>query len=89
MENTLVDVKEPIRSFILDYAAGRGVTEVKYDDSLLKNNVIDSLGVFRLIAFLEDTFPLTIEEPDMSPENFQSLNDIESFVLGKLKNGDA
>jgi acyl carrier protein len=85
METRLAEVKEPIRAFILEYAAGRGVTEVKDEDSLLKTNVIDSLGVFRLIAFLEDSFPLTIEESDMVPENFQSLNDIESFVVGKLQ----
>ena len=84
MENLVADIKEPVRGFVLEYAAGRGVTEVKDDDSLLKTNVIDSLGVFRLIAFLEDTFPLTVEESDMVPENFQSLNDIESFVAGKL-----
>ena len=83
-ESTTAEVKEPIRAFILEYAAGRGVTEVRDEDSLLKNNVIDSLGVFRLIAFLEDTFPLTVEESDMVPENFQSLNDIEKFVLGKI-----
>jgi acyl carrier protein len=88
MENFVVDVKEPIRVFILEYAAGRGVTEVKDDDSLLKNNVIDSLGVFRLIAFLEETFPLTVEDSDMVPENFQSLNDIGSFVAGKLGKAD-
>ncbi len=87
-ENSVVDVKEPIRAFILEYAAGRGVTEVKDDDSLLKNNVIDSLGVFRLIAFLEETFPLTVEDSDMVPENFQSLNDIGSFVAGKLGKAD-
>lgn len=81
----MADVKEPIRAFILEYAAGRGVTEVNNDDPLLKTNVIDSLGVFRLIAFLEDTFPLTNEESDMVPENFQSLDDIESFVVGKLQ----
>ncbi|CAN5531230.1 hypothetical protein BH20VER3_BH20VER3_02890 [soil metagenome] len=85
MENATTDVKEPIRGFILEYAAGRGVSEVEDDDSLLQTNVIDSLGVFRLIAFLEDNFPLTVEESDMVPENFQSLNDIENFVLGKLE----
>ena len=85
MENSMADVKEPIRRFILEYAAGRGVTEVNDDDSLLKTNVIDSLGAFRLIAFLEDTFPLTVDDSDMVPENFQSLNDIESFVVGKLQ----
>ena len=90
-EATVTDVKQPIRAFIVEYAASRGVTEVKDDDSLLKTNVIDSLGVFRLIAFLEDTFPLTIEDSDMVPENFQSLNDIGGFVAGKLgkANGDA
>jgi len=82
-ESTTAGVKEPIRAFILEYATGRGVTEVRDDDSLLKSNVLDSLGVFRLIAFLADTFPLTVEESDMVPENFQSLNDIEKFVLGK------
>ncbi len=84
MDNSLINVKEPVRAFVLEYAAGRGVTEVKDDDSLLQTNVIDSLGVFRLIAFLEETFPLTVEESDMVPENFQSLNDIEKFVAGKL-----
>src|SRR5438445_10830135 len=83
-ENSVADVKEPIRAFILEYAAGRGVTEVKDDDSLLKTNVIDSLGVFRLIAFLEDTFPLIIEDSYMLQENFQSLNEIGGFVAGKL-----
>jgi acyl carrier protein len=87
-ENSVADVKDPIRAFILEYAAGRGVTEVKDDDSLLKSNVIDSLGVFRLIAFLEETFPFTVEDSDMVPENFQSLNDIGNFVAGKLGKGD-
>jgi acyl carrier protein len=87
-ENSVVDVKEPIRAFILEYAADRGVTEVKDDDSLLTTNIIDSLGSFRLIAFLEETFPLTVEDTDMVPENFHTLNAIESFVAGKLGKAD-
>jgi len=57
MEDSVVDVKEPILTFILEYAADRGVTEVKDDEPLLTTNIIDSLGSFRLIAFLEGTFP--------------------------------
>lgn len=88
METSLINVKDPVRAFVLEYAAGRGITEVKDDDNLLQTNVVDSLGAFRLIAFLEDTFPLTVEEPDMVPENFQSLNDIEHFVMTKLRAAD-
>jgi acyl carrier protein len=83
-DNSVVDVKEKVRAFVLEYAAGKGLTEVKDDEPLLTNNIIDSLGSFRMIAFLEETFPLTIEDTDMVPENFQTLNDVENFVAGKL-----
>lgn len=88
METSLINVKDPVRAFVLEYAAGRGITEVQDNDNLLQTNVVDSLGAFRLIAFLEDTFPLTVEEPDMVPENFRSLNDIEQFVVTKLRAAD-
>jgi acyl carrier protein len=83
-DNSVLDVKEKVRAFVLEYAAGKGLTEVKDDEPLLTTNIIDSLGSFRMIAFLEETFPLTIEDTDMVPENFQTLNDVESFVAGKL-----
>ena len=83
-DNPVAEVKEKVRAFVLEYAAGKGLTEVKDDEPLLTTNIIDSLGSFRMIAFLEETFPLTIEDTDMVPENFQTLNDVESFVAGKL-----
>src|SRR5438309_10901911 len=83
-DNPVVDVKEKVRAFVLEYAAGRGATEVKDDEPLLTSNLIDSLGSFRMIAFLEETFPLTIEDTDMVPENFETLNAVEKFVAGKL-----
>ena len=83
-QNSVVDVKEKVRAFVLEYAAGKGLTDLKDDEPLLKTNIIDSLGSFRMIAFLEETFPLTIEDTDMVPENFQTLNDVEIFVARKL-----
>ena len=80
----MAGAKEKIRAFVLEYAAGKGLTELKDDEPLLTSNIIDSLGSFRMIAFLEETFPLTIEDTDMVPEYFQTLNDVESFVARKL-----
>ena len=80
----MTDVKELIRAFILKYAANRGVTELKDDEPILTSNIIDSLGSFEMILFLEETFPLKIEDADMDPDNFQTLNHVERFVLGKL-----
>lgn len=84
MQNSLTNIKEPVRAFVLEYAAGKGVTELKDDEPLLTSNLIDSLGSFRMIGFLEETFPLTIEDTDMVPENFETLNAVEDFVIGKL-----
>jgi acyl carrier protein len=86
-EKPKVEVKEPVRAFILEYAAARGATEIKDDEELLTNKLVDSLGSFRLIAFLEENFPLTIEDTDMEPENFHTLNAIEAYVHAKLANG--
>src|ERR1043166_13634 len=83
-DNSVLAVKEKVRAFVLDYAADKGLSELKDDEPLLTNNIIDSLGSFRMIAFLEETFPLTIEDTDMVPENFQTLNDVERFIAGKL-----
>ena len=84
----MTDVKESIRAFILAYAADRGITELKDDEPILRSNIIDSLGSFDMILFLERTFHLTIENTDMDPDNFQTLNHVESFVLGKLGKAD-
>ena len=54
------------------------------DEPILTNNIIDSLGSLRMIDFLETAFPLTIEDTDMLPENFQTLNDCEIFINRKL-----
>ena len=81
---TDLNIKEKTRAFVLEYAAGRGPTELKDDEPLLTAQLIDSLGSFRMIAFIEETFPITIEDTDMVPENFETLNAVERFIYGKL-----
>jgi acyl carrier protein len=84
LNGSLGDVKEKVRAFVLEYAAGRGVTEVADDEPILTNNIIDSLGSLRMIDFLETAFPLTIEDTDMLPENFQTIKETEMFIYRKL-----
>jgi acyl carrier protein len=76
-------IKEQVRQFIAEYGSSKGVTDIADDESLLTRNVVDSLGVFRLIAFLEEAFPLTIDDPDIAPENFETINLISAFVARK------
>jgi acyl carrier protein len=77
-------IKQQIREFIAEYGNKKAVTGIADDESLLTRKVVDSLGVFRLIAFLEEAFSLTIEDTDIVPENFETINLIDAFVARKV-----
>ncbi len=77
-------MKEQIREFVWDYSQSKGIAPQADDELLIKQNTMNSLGVFRLISFLEDTFPIVIEDMDILPENFETIDAIEGFVLRKM-----
>jgi acyl carrier protein len=82
--------KEQIRQFVMENAQAKGIQQVSDDESLMAAGIIDSLGIFRLVSFLEDSFGLRIGDDEIVHENFQSINHIESFVANKLaKKGEA
>lgn len=78
-------VKDQIRQFVVQHAQHRGVATLADDELLVQNGVIDSLAIFRLVAFLEETFAVRILDEEIHYENFQSINGIERFVLSKLR----
>jgi acyl carrier protein len=59
------------------------------DDSLLDSGLIDSTGIFELVAFLEDTFGVKVEDEEIVPEHFETAAQIAGFVERKKKSGTA
>jgi acyl carrier protein len=49
-------------------------------DNLLESGVIDSLGVLELVTFLQQEFSLQVDDDELTPENFQSIQSIAQFV---------
>jgi acyl carrier protein len=85
MEQQQSEIKEQVRTFILDELARRkGITVFSDDESLTENGVVDSLGTFRLVTFLENNFNVRIADEDIVHENFRSVSEIERFVNSKL-----
>jgi acyl carrier protein len=79
-------VKDQIRQFVREeLASAKGITLVSDDQSLIENGVVDSLGIFRLVTFLEETFGVKIGDEEISAENLQSVDIIEQLVLSKSK----
>jgi acyl carrier protein len=53
-------------------------------DSLLETGVIDSTGVLELIAFIEETYEIKVEDEEIVPENLDTILDITYFIERKL-----
>ena len=60
-----------------------GVDSIDHGLDLLASEVIDSLGIVQLIAFLEEKYGIKVKDDDLDPENFRSVEEIASFVEQK------
>ena len=58
------------------------------DASFLEEGIVDSIGVMELIAFVEETFGVKVEDHEVTPDNFDSVNKVAAFLRSKL-NGNA
>lgn len=47
---------------------------------LLADAGIDSMGIVQLISFLEERYGITVDDDDLDPENFRSVDSIVKFV---------
>ena len=73
-----------VEQFILaELARGRGVKSIERDESLLTTGIVDSHGVMELVAFLEQRYGISVDDADLTPENFDNVVSIESFVERK------
>jgi acyl carrier protein len=56
---------------------------ITHDLDLLAGEVIDSLGIMQLITFLEERYAIKVDDEDLDPENFRSVDTIVAFVERK------
>jgi acyl carrier protein len=74
-----VSTTDRIREFIVAELGWRGA-ELTDDYPLLENRVIDSLGLFRIVGFLEQEHGVAIPDDKIVPANFASLQTIAALV---------
>jgi acyl carrier protein len=73
-----------LKRFIIDeLLVGDSRIQVTNDASLLSSGVIDSLSLIRLINFIEEQFHVTIEDEEVVPENFETINALLVMINGK------
>lgn len=79
-----MQVGEVIAQYLRDEALdGRDDVVLTATTHLVEEEVIDSLGIFKLVSFLEDRFGFEIDPEDVTLEHFTTITSIEEFVQAK------
>ena len=76
-------MKEKIKNFIIEnfLFSERGL---KDDEPLFESGIIDSLGLIKLIAFIEEKFNVSIDMSEIMIENFKTVNDIMETLKSRM-----
>ncbi len=54
------------------------------DASFLETGVVDSLGVMELVLFVEERFRVDVQDRDVIPANFDSINSLSAFIRSRM-----
>jgi len=80
-----VELKKKIKEYILqELSLEKDISDIKEDEPLLEKEIIDSMGVLRLLAFLEENYGLLLSTEELNPQNFATLQNIVNLVERKL-----
>jgi acyl carrier protein len=79
-----LDLKDRIKTFIAAELIGQPSLVIGNDEDLLLTGLVDSLGVVRLIAYIEDDLGVTIPPGEITIENFGTVNAIGTYLGSKL-----
>jgi acyl carrier protein len=78
-----MSVRDQVRQFIVKNFYVADAAALPDGASLLERGIIDSTGVLEVIAFIEKTFAVRVEDDEMLPENLDSIERIAAFVERK------
>lgn len=54
-------------------------------ESLVESGIIDSLGIMKLVEFIERELRVKIGDEDLVPEHFETLDAITALVASKAR----
>jgi acyl carrier protein len=76
-----MDHTHTIKRFVIDeFIPDISPDELSSDEDLLTSGIIDSLGLLKVIAWLEHQFHLAVDDVELSPDSFRSVAAINSFI---------
>ncbi|MEW6179844.1 MAG: acyl carrier protein [Chloroflexota bacterium] len=77
-------IKEYIAENILFSSDGYPYPE---ETSFMENGIVDSMNVMEIVAYVEETFGIRVEDREIIPANFDSVKNLANYLRMKGVNG--
>jgi acyl carrier protein len=79
------NIKAQIRQYIAKNLLFSG-NSFKYSDdaSFLEEGIVDSLGIMDLTMHIQETYGVIINDAELTPDNFDSVNKVAQYIQSKL-----
>lgn len=78
------DITQLLTNFIVTEMAARSGSDAPAPDfPIIEAGLVDSLGIFKLVAFIEEQFQVNVEPDEILFENFATINAITRLIQAK------
>jgi acyl carrier protein len=77
----MTNLSAKIKEFIMtEVNPELGLTQLDDSEPLIESGIIDSLGVLKIMSFLDETFGVDLSSEDIKLENFRDVRTICELV---------
>lgn len=77
-------IEEQVREFLTNNFIFDPSVRLGVNDSFMENGIIDSTGILEVIMWVESNFGVHVEDAEVLPENFDSIESLMHYTERKL-----
>ncbi len=83
-----MSIEVQIREYLAENVLFSDAFEYGDDVSFLEEGVIDSVAIMELVMFVEQSFNIKIEDHEIVPDHFDSVNKLAGYIREKQNSHD-
>ena len=76
-------MKDKIINYIRKEISSDPTEEIGIDEDLFAGGIVDSIGMIKLIAYLQEQFHVIVSSEEMTVENFMTVQHMVNFLSEK------
>ena len=77
------EIAQEVRRFVIENFLFGEDGQFSNDDSFFERGLVDSMGILTLVEFVKQKYGISIEDEEIVPDNWDSVQRIANFIHSK------